>query len=57
MVQLLGGDNNMDEDKDKDDNDDLVFWHNNQLYGWMHSCQRGSPAQYLATMKDKDGKQ
>ena len=41
MVQWLDGDNNMDEDKDEDDNDDLVSWHNNQPCGRMHSCQRG----------------
>ena len=41
MVQWLNCDNNKDEDNDKDDNDDLGFWHNNQPCGQMHSCQIG----------------
>ena len=57
MVRLIDGDDKKDEDEDKDDDDYLFFWHNNQPCGRMHSCQRGSSAQYLATMKDKDGEQ
>ena len=62
MVQWLNGKMdrwwpNKDEDEDKDDDDYLIFWHNNQSCGRMHSCQRGSSAQYLETMKDKDGEQ
>ena len=57
MVRWIDGDNKKDEDVDEDDDDYLVFWHNNQPSGRMHSCQRGSSSQYLATMKDKDSKQ
>ena len=41
MVQWLDGYVIKDEDKDKEDNDDLVFWHNKQPCGRMHSCHRG----------------